>query len=179
MGELYTERYEKGEDSLPILSVSIHSGISEGELNEDILGKVVRRSQDKTKYKKVYSGDLVFNMMRAWQGAIGVARNTGMVSPAYITAIPSNEVFPFFMDVNLRRESIISQMNNLSYGVTDFRKRLYWDSFIKVQCGLPVRKEQQKISELFFKLDTALALHQRKVEYLQNMKKDLLKKMFV
>ncbi|MBO4591509.1 MAG: restriction endonuclease subunit S, partial [Eubacterium sp.] len=98
LGELYSERNEKGNDTLQILSVSIHSGVSDGELDSESLGKNVRRSEDKTKYKHVYPGDLIFNMMRAWQGAIGVAKNEGMISPAYISAIPNNEVFPLFMD---------------------------------------------------------------------------------
>lgn len=94
MSELYKERNEKGNDSLPILSVSIHSGVSDGELDEENLGKVVRRSEDKSTYKHVYEGDLIFNMMRAWQGAIGVAKSEGMISPAYISAIPCENLYP-------------------------------------------------------------------------------------
>ena len=125
LGELYTERNERGNDSLQILSVSIHDGVSDGELDEEGLGKVVRRSEDKSTYKHVYEGDLVFNMMRAWQGAIGVVKSEGMISPAYISAIPNGDVYPPFMVFALRRKSAVDQINNLSYGVTDFRKRLY------------------------------------------------------
>ena len=162
LGELYTERNEKGNDTLQILSVSIHTGISEGELDSEGLGKNVRRSEDKTKYKHVYSGDLVFNMMRAWQGAIGVAKNEGMISPAYISAIPNKEVFPLFMDYSLRRKEAISQINDLSYGVTDFRKRLYWGSFAQVNCALPSVEEQRKIWAFLNDIDNAITLHQRK-----------------
>ena len=179
LGELYRERNERGDDTLPILSVSIHSGISDGELDEGALGKYVRRSEDKTKYKRVYAGDLIFNMMRAWQGAIGVTKTHGMVSPAYITAIPNVEVYPPFMDVDLRRASIIDQINNLSYGVTDFRKRLYWDSFVRVKCFIPSRKEQQQIATFFQTIDDTITLHQRKLEAVKNMKKFLLQNMFV
>ena len=98
LGEVYSERNERGNDSLQILSVSIHSGVSDGELSEDSLGKAVKRSEDKSTYKHVYPGDLVFNMMRAWQGAIGVVKNEGMVSPAYISAVPDKSVYPMFMD---------------------------------------------------------------------------------
>ena len=123
LGDIYTERNERGNDSLQILSVSIHGGVSDGELDEEGLGKVVRRSEDKSTYKHVYEGDLVFNMMRAWQGAIGVVKTEGMISPAYISAIPNTSVYPPFMDYVLRRKEAIDQINNLSYGVTDFRKR--------------------------------------------------------
>ncbi|MGG1696254.1 restriction endonuclease subunit S [Bacillus zhangzhouensis] len=178
LGEVYTERIERGNNFLPILSVSIHHGISKGELDSSSLGKVVRRSEDKSLYKSVRSGDLVFNMMRAWQGAIGVAKIEGMVSPAYITAIPNKKLFPPFMDYCLRRHEIIAQINNFSYGVTDFRKRLYWDSFSKVSCFIPSVPEQIKINLFFNHLDNLITLHQRKLELLKDMKKGLLQKIF-
>lgn len=178
LGELYTERNERGNDSLQILSVSIHSGVSDGELDAENLGKIVRRSEDKSTYKHVYEGDLVFNMMRAWQGAIGVAKSEGMISPAYISAIPGVKLYPLFMNYLLRRKEIIGQINNLSYGVTDFRKRLYWDSFVKVVCNIPGVEEQEKIAEYFENLDRLITLHQRKCEELKNIKKFMLQKMF-
>ena len=179
LGEIYTERNERGDDSLPILSVSIHTGVSDGELDADSLGKMVRRSEDKSTYKHVFGGDLIFNMMRAWQGAIGVAKTEGMVSPAYISAVPNDEVYPPFMNYLLRRKDIISQINNLSYGVTDFRKRLYWDSFIRVSCQLPQKDEQRLIANALESLDALITLHQRKCEDLQNIKKFMLQNMFV
>ena len=162
LGELYTERNECGDDTLQILSVSIHSGVSDGELDTDGLGKMVRRSEDKSTYKHVYVGDLIFNMMRAWQGAIGTTKSEGMISPAYISAIPSDEVYPPFMSYLLRRKEAINQINNLSYGVTDFRKRLYWDSFVRVSCLLPSVEEQRYITEVLEKIDTLITLHQCK-----------------
>ena len=169
LGELYTERNERGDDLLQILSVSIHAGVSDGELDEENLGKIVRRSEDKTTYKRVYPGDLVFNMMRAWQGAIGVVKNEGMVSPAYISAIPGKTVYPPFMDYALRRDEMISQINNLSYGVTDFRKRLYWNSFIDVICCLPSREEQMQITKVLNVVDNLITLHHHKCKSPQNM----------
>lgn len=177
LGEIYTERNERGNDSLQILSVSIHDGVSDGELDEEGLGKVVRRSEDKSTYKHVYKGDLVFNMMRAWQGAIGTVKNEGMVSPAYITAVPNKEVYPPFMDYALRRKESIAQINNLSYGVTDFRKRLYWDSFVKVKCSLPSVEEQRTIAGIFEQVDLLLEKHIQVYEQLRELKKYMLEKM--
>ena len=165
LGDIYIERNERGNAELDILSVSIHHGISQNELDTDELGKSVRRSDDKSLYKHVYYGDLVFNMMRAWQGAIGVVKNEGMVSPAYISAIPDDSVFPEFMDYCLRRKCIINQINNLSYGVTDFRKRLYWEPFTRVTIMMPSVDEQRKITDIFRQLDDLITLHQRKYNW--------------
>lgn len=178
LGDLYTERKEKGNDTLPILSVSIHTGISDKEMKPDSLGKTVNRSEDKSLYKHIYQGDLVLNMMRAWQGAYGVAKVEGMVSPAYITAYPNAEVFPTFMNYYLKRESIISQINNLSYGVTDFRKRLYWGSFVKVSCLLPPIIDQEKITNFFEHLETVISLHQQELDALKQTKQGFLQRMF-
>ncbi|WP_068792619.1 restriction endonuclease subunit S [Brevibacillus laterosporus] len=179
LGEIYTERKERGNDLLQILSVSIHHGVSNEELESNNLGKKVRRSEDKSLYKHVYFGDLVLNMMRAWQGAIGVVKSEGMVSPAYITAIPSAQLYPLFMDYCLRRDETIIQMDNLSYGVTDFRKRLYWDSFINVLCHIPSVPEQERITAFFTQLDHLITLHQRELNLLKNLKKSLLQQMFI
>ena len=178
LGDLYTERNERGNETLQILTVSIHTGVSDGALEEDELGKSVRRSEDKTLYKHVYAGDLIFNMMRAWQGAIGVAKREGMISPAYISAIPDERVYPPFMNYLLRRKEIISQINNLSYGVTDFRKRLYWDSFIKVKCSLPSVEEQKCITDVFEQLDTLITRQEHRIKALRTMKKFMLQNMF-
>ena len=178
LGDLYTERNERGNGSLQILSVSIHTGVSDGELDVDNLGKFVRRSEDKSTYKHVHSGDLIFNMMRAWQGAIGVAKTEGMISPAYISAIPSEDIYPPFMNYLLRRKDVINQINNLSYGVTDFRKRLYWNSFVQVNCKLPSVEEQRNITDVFEKIDHLITLHQRKLDDIKLLKKSMLQKMF-
>lgn len=178
LGEIYTERNERGYDSLQILTVSIHHGISSEELDSSTLGKKVRRSEDKSLYKHVYSGDLVLNMMRAWQGAIGVVKSEGMVSPAYITSIPSYQIYPLFMDYCLRRDEMISQIDNLSYGVTDFRKRIYWDSFINVSTHIPSVPEQVRITDFFTQLDNLISLQQRKLNNAKKLKTGLLQKMF-
>ena len=112
-------------------------------------------------------------MMRAWQGAIGVAKSEGMISPAYISAIPNKDVYPLFMNYLLRRKVAINQINNLSYGVTDFRKRLYWNSFVRVTCKIPSFAEQQLLAEIFENLDDLITLHQRELAFKAAFNRDL------
>lgn len=179
MGDIFSERNEKGDESLQILSVSIHSGVSESELDEEKLGKHVKRSEDKSTYKHVYTGDLVFNMMRAWQGAIGAVKTEGMVSPAYISAKPAINIDIAFLDNMVKRPQFVEQLNTLSYGVTDFRKRLYWDSFIKVTCMMPSIEEQIKIGTFFEKLDMLESKLLDKCNELRKMKKSMLQQMLL
>lgn len=178
LSDIYTERKEPGNESLPLLTVSIHSGVSDGELDEDELPKKVKRIEDKSQYKRAATGDLVFNMMRAWQGAIGTVRTEGMVSPAYIVAKPNDKVYPLFMDYYMKTPRMIGMINRQSYGVTDFRKRLYWDSFAPIPCVLPPVAEQRKIAEILTTQDKAIELQRRKIEELKRYKKGCLEGMF-
>lgn len=176
-GDIYTERKEPGDEKLPLLMVSIHSGVSDGEVDAAELPKQVKRIEDKSQYKKAVSGDLVFNMMRAWQGAIGTVRTTGMVSPAYIAAEPNDKVYPLFMDYYSRTPQMINQIDRQSYGVTDFRKRLYWDSFAPIGCILPPIEEQQKIAAILTAQDKVIELKEKRLAEKQRQKKYLMQQL--
>lgn len=176
-GDIYTERKESGDENLPLLMVSIHSGVSDGEVDAAELPKQVKRIEDKSQYKKAVSGDLVFNMMRAWQGAIGTVRTTGMVSPAYIVAEPNDKVNPLFMDYYSRTPQMINQIDRQSYGVTDFRKRLYWDSFAPIGCILPPIEEQQKIAAILTTQDKVIELKEKRLAEKQRQKKYLMQQL--
>lgn len=177
LGELYTERKEKGDPSLPILTVSIHAGVSEGELDEDKLGKKVKRIADKTQYKTARKGDLVFNMMRAWQGAIGIVRSDGLVSPAYIVAKPNEKIWPEYMDYCMKTPRMIHAIHRQSYGVTDFRLRLYWDSFTPITCQLPPLPKQQKIATILSTQDKVIELKEKLLAQKQQQKKYLMQQL--
>lgn len=176
-GDIYTERKEPGDENLPLLMVSIHSGVSDGEVDEAELPKKVKRIEDKSQYKKAVSGDLVFNMMRAWQGAIGTVRTTGMVSPAYIVAKPNDKAYPLFMDYYTRTPQLINQIDRQSYGVTDFRKRLYWDSFVPIGCILPPIGEQRKIAAILTTQDRVIELKEKRLAEKQRQKKYLMQQL--
>lgn len=176
-GDIYTERKEPGDENLPLLMVSIHSGVSDGEVDAAELPKQVKRIEDKSQYKKAVSGDLVFNMMRAWQGAIGTVRTTGMVSPAYIVAEPNDKAYPLFMDYYSRTPQMINQLDRQSYGVTDFRKRLYWDSFAPIGCILPPIEEQQKIATILTTHDKVIELKEKRLAEKQRQKKYLMQQL--
>lgn len=178
MGALYTERNERGNNELPILSVSIHTGVSDTEEDEETLGKRVKRSEDKSLYKRVYPGDLVFNMMRAWQGAIGTVKTDGMISPAYISAIPNEDVYPDFMNYFMRTDKMIGLINRQSYGVTDFRKRLYWDSFASIKCRIPCIEEQKRITDFLVLVDDLISTIEEQLRSLMAQRSEILKNVF-
>ena len=178
LGDIYQERKEGGNIDLPMLSVSIHSGISNGELDENELGKRVKRSEDKSLYKRVCQGDLVFNMMRAWQGAIGTAKIDGMVSPAYIVAKSDDKIDPLYMNYYMRTNHMLRKINNQSYGVMEFRKRLYWNSFSNIRCSVPSLSEQKRVAELLNMVETVIEKQKKTITAWEERKKGVMQKIF-
>jgi len=171
LGVLFRQVAESGEEGLPILSVSIHDGVSDKELNEDELDRKVSRSKDKEKYNKVRPGDLVYNMMRAWQGGFGCVSVEGMVSPAYVIARPNTSNMTGIIEQQLRTPNAIEEMRRHSQGVTDFRLRLYWDEFKTLQVTLPPISEQHAIATFLdretAKIDALIAEQRRLIELLK------------
>lgn len=175
---LFTERVEPGREGLPLLSVSIHSGVSSEEISEEenIRGRV--KIEDKTKYILVKPGDIAFNMMRAWQGGIGAVSTEGMVSPAYIVAKAKPIINADYFEFQYRCPEFIQQMDRFSKGITDFRKRLYWDSFKQLNTVVPPIDEQQEIIVYIKnetdKTDKAAALLNQQIEKLKEYKTTLI-----
>lgn len=142
---LFREAFRKPDPDLPVLSVSIHNGVSDGELSDEERDRKVALSEDRTKYQGVEPGDLVYNMMRAWQGAFGAVAVSGLVSPAYVVARPIAEFRTKFLEHLLHTKSAAEEIRRYSRGIADFRMRLYWEYFRDIRVCLPPLPEQDEI----------------------------------
>jgi type I restriction enzyme S subunit len=147
VANVFNEIADPMTEDLPILSVSIHHGVSDDELDDDELERKVSRSEDRSKYKRVRPNDLVYNMMRAWQGGFGTVLVDGGVSPAYVVARPKGTIETSFVEWLLRTPQCVEEMRTRSVGVTDFRLRLYWDEFKDLRLAVPPLAEQRRIIE--------------------------------
>ena len=167
-------------EELPILTVSINSGVSDYEIADEDKDRVFVRSEDRTKYKRVYPGDLAYNMMRAWQGAFGAVRVDGMVSPAYVVAKPKPgvQLDSRYMEALLRTPAAIEEMHRYSRGIVDFRLRLYWPEFKNIRICLPPLEEQMEIADYIdqksAELDALIAKKEQFLAELENYKKSLI-----
>lgn len=146
MADLFTESMELGGEDLPILSVSINTGISDRELGDEDRHRMVNHIEDRNAYKRVRVGDLVYNMMRAWQGGFGVAKVDGLVSPAYVVARPKVDLYATYFEYVTRTPNCIEQFRRASKGIADFRQRLYWEHFRQVRIAIPPFEEQRQIA---------------------------------
>ena len=143
-GRLFAQRNETGYEDLPILEVSLRTGVRVRDL-EDIKRK--QMMTDRSKYKRAAKRDIAYNMMRMWQGAVGVAPVDGLVSPAYVVARPFSEVDPRYYSYLFRTNAYMREVNKFSRGIVSDRNRLYWDEFKQMPSVFPPVDEQQIIAD--------------------------------
>ena len=102
---------------------------------------------DRSKYKRAVKGDIAYNMMRMWQGAVGVAPEDGLISPAYVVARPFPEVDPRYYTYLFRTPAYMREVNKFSRGIVSDRNRLYWDEFKQMPSAFPPTEEQARIAD--------------------------------
>ena len=174
LGELFFESNERS-SSMEILSVSVTKGIypaSESDRDTNPGASLVN-------YKVVHKGDVVYNSMRMWQGAVGSSDYDGIVSPAYVVARPTIELDSTCFGYLLKRPEMLYKYLCDSQGNSKDTQTLKYDRFADIKATMPANLEEQRaISACLGSVDHLITLHQRKLELLQNIKKSLLDKMF-
>lgn len=175
---LFREVSRPADPALPVLSVSIHDGVTDGELADEDRDRKIALSEDRTKYQGVAPGDLVYNMMRAWQGAFGAVTVKGLVSPAYVVAAPITSFRTKFIEHLLHTKSAAEEIRRFSRGIADFRMRLYWVHFRALKVCLPPLEEQDRIlSEIdaeTARIDGLITLTERSIDLLREKRSALI-----
>mgnify|MGYP000973597041 CR=1 FL=1 len=175
LGELFVESDDRSSE-LEILSVSVRGGIYPASESD----RTTNPGASIANYKVVHPGDIVYNSMRMWQGAVDSSIYRGIVSPAYVVARPMGGVDSRFFARLLKRPEMLSHYQRVSQGNSKDTLALKFEQFSQIDVSMPLfPREQMAIGELFDGLDSLIALHQRKLEKLRALKQSLLQKMFV
>jgi type I restriction enzyme S subunit len=143
-GRLFAQRNETGHPDLPILEVSLRTGVRVRDLDNS---KRKQMMDDRGKYKRAAIGDIAYNMMRMWQGAVGAAPTDGLVSPAYVVASPFSETNTRYYSYLFRTAAYMQEANKFSRGIVSDRNRLYWDEFKQMPSVFPPTVEQKAIAD--------------------------------
>jgi type I restriction enzyme S subunit len=141
-GRLFGARRETGFPDLPILEVSIRSGVRIRDFDN---GARKQEMADRSKYQRAVRGDIAYNMMRMWQGAVGIAPADGLVSPAYVVARPFSETDAAYYAYMFRTAAYMREVDTFSRGIVPDRNRLYWESFKQMLSVYPPLDEQRLI----------------------------------
>jgi type I restriction enzyme S subunit len=98
---------------LQLLSVSIHRGV----VPRDEVTDKLPRADELSAYKVCQAGDVVINRMRAFQGGVGVAPQTGIVSPDYTVLRAEPRVLPSFLHFIFRSNWFVGEMTRRLRGI--------------------------------------------------------------
>ena len=97
-------------------------------------------------YKKVAPDDIAANTMWMWQGAIGVSKYDGVISPSYnVYRQKGNFYDSSFLDYFLREKSLVDVYHSLSTGIRPSRLRLYPEQLFSIDFPVPSIDEQIQI----------------------------------
>ncbi len=141
-GSLFGQRSQTGYGELPILEVSLKTGVQIRSFGQAGRKQIM---SDLAKYKRAVKGDLAYNTMRMWQGALGVCPVDGLVSPAYVVARPYPGVDARYFAALFRTGDYMAEIDSASRGIVKDRNRLYWDQFKQMQSPCPPPEEQAAI----------------------------------
>jgi type I restriction enzyme S subunit len=164
---LFREVIDVGHPNARLLSIDRFKGI----IPQDETGRKTRASHDRGAYKRVRPGQLAYNLMNAFMGALGFSQYDGIVSPAYAVAQPLQEIETRYFHHLLRTSSYTGEFNRLSYGIMYERNRLYFERFKVVRALLPPLGEQKAIADWIEAntgtLTTAIARTEREIALMQ------------
>jgi len=174
-GSLFQQRNAVGEPDWPILEVSLRTGVRIREFGSTKRKQVM---SDKAKYKCATKGDFVYNMMRMWQGAAGIAPVDGLVSPAYVVAKPLPHTNPAYFASLFRTDDYLAEIDAFSRGIVKDRNRLYWDQFKQIPTPCPPPEEQAAIARFLAwatnRLDRAIRAKRRIITLLNEQKQAII-----
>ena len=134
---------EDGSEEL--LTVSQYTGITKRSDRLSDEGELLTHASSLEGYKKVMVGDLVMNIMLAWNGSLGVSAINGITSPAYCVFRAKQEIEPRFLHYLFRTPLFTGVFKTVSTGVVESRLRLYPEVFFRLPSLLPSPLEQTAI----------------------------------
>lgn len=141
---IFQERKEKGGIKMETLSVSAIKGIVKASDYDD---RKDRTSDDKSEYLIVHEGDIPYNTMLMWAGAVGRSEYKGIVSPAYTVLQPKSKVKinTKYFHYMFRSQYYKNYSKRFSYGIVDSRLRLYYTYFKRMYSIVPPLETQNAI----------------------------------
>jgi len=162
-----------------LLSVSQYTGVTK-KSDKVATGELLTNAESLEGYKQVAKGDLVSNIMLAWNGSLGFSSFDGITSPAYsVYRLQKNQSERYFHYL-LRTDLYKAEFKRRSSGVIESRLRLYSDDFFDILSILPSEQEQATIAtfldEKTAQIDEAIAIKQKQIELLKERKQIIIQK---
>ncbi|QCO55562.1 restriction endonuclease subunit S [Pseudorhodobacter turbinis] len=173
-GDAFKNSRAKGAAGLPIYSVTMDRGL----VRRDTMERHMAADAADGLNLRAQRGDVVYNMMRMWQGAVGLAHEECMVSPAYVVLSPKEHTSAEFFDQWFKSKRMLYLLGAYSHGITGDRLRLYAQDFARIPLNLPIHAEQQKVATFLRTIDAKLEALSAKQIAVDQFKSGLIDKIF-
>jgi type I restriction enzyme S subunit len=145
---LFVEVKERDHPNEDMLSVTILRGVVRQSVLLEETSKKDASNVDRSAYKLVQPGDIAYNKMRAWQGAIGASSFRGIVSPAYVVVRPRDASSTAYFHELFRTPMFAKEAERWSYGITSDMWSLRPEHFRMIYSAVPPADEQAAIVRL-------------------------------
>jgi len=142
---LFEEVKDRNHPNDEMLSVTITRGIIRQQALLSDSSKKDSSNVNKAAYKLVQPGDIAYNKMRAWQGAVGASSFRGIISPAYVVMRPRQGCAPWYYHHLYRTPSFAKEAERWSYGITSDRWSRRPEHFKVIYSVQPPPDEQTDI----------------------------------
>ena len=156
---------------MELLSVTMNDGVMQ---RSEIEGKD-NSSEDKSNYKVVRKGDMVYNSMRMWQGANGVSLYDGIVSPAYTVLTAKLPICNGYFAALFKNYKLINEFRKNSQGMTSDTWNLKYPQIETIKIYVPGIDEQTKVASVLATLDKRIAVQAALVEQLKKYKRGVVR----
>lgn len=172
LGDFFKSHRERGIAGLTMLSVTMDKGV----VPRDSLDRKMETNLSDEEHLLVRKGDIVYNMMRMWQGASGLADRDGLLSPAYVVLSPKKGIDALYASYLFKSQRMIYLFWAYSYGLTGDRLRLYFDDCKNIPITIPPISEQKKIAKILSAWDKAIETYDMLIKNSFLQKRGLIQK---
>ena len=178
LGEILIERNEQTPESEEYPLMSFVQGVGVTPKGDRYDRSFLVKDEQK-KYKRTQLGDFIYSSNNLETGSIGF-NNLGnaVISPVYSIFYSENDISSKFIGIYSTKKDFINKMIKFRQGVVYGQWRIHEKDFLNIDLFIPCEKEQTGILNFFTKIDDAIALQERKLETLKELKKGYLQKMF-
>jgi len=173
LGDVFVERKETGGNTNELLALTANRGV----IPRDEVERRDSSSSDKSNYKRVRPGDIVYNTMRMWQGVSALSRLEGIVSPAYTVCVPDERLDPVFVSYLFKLPRLVDLFRRHSQGLVDDTLTLRFTHFAQLSVVIPEVPEQRRIAAALDTLSREIQLLEVELDLLKNQKRGLAQKL--
>ena len=179
LGEVFfqTSKYVNPKESnLELWSLTVENGLTPKteRYNREFLVK------KEDQFKSVDHNEFIYNPMNMTLGAVdlNLTGKTVAVSGYYITMLSKDGFDSKYFSIWLKSPLAIKMYKLYATGSLIERQRVQFPTLSQIKSSVPQIEEQTKIGSFFKQLDDTIALHQRKLTLLEQLKQTYLQVMF-